>query len=116
MSSPLLIPIMFDMGFRRFSPHIDSLLAMTMRHVGMVRYLLMTFRFTDPWKPRTRNGNIYAVSIPQEIVMASVDSGESSVGDQLTLHLAPAPAIELLSAAVNRIPPACDNLIRASRT
>ena len=43
-SAPLRIPMMFDMGLRRFSPRIDRLLAIAMREVGMVRGLFMMLR------------------------------------------------------------------------
>jgi hypothetical protein len=50
LSAPLLSPVLFDMGLRRFSLHIDRLLAMTMPEVGMVRRFLVSVSVTDPWK------------------------------------------------------------------
>jgi hypothetical protein len=41
LAAPLLIPILFDMGLRRFRLRIDRLLAMAMREVGMVRGFLV---------------------------------------------------------------------------
>ena len=41
----LLIPILFDMGLRRFRLRIDRLLAMAMREVGMVRRFLVSAGF-----------------------------------------------------------------------
>jgi hypothetical protein len=36
LAAPLLFPILFDMGLRRFRLRVDRLLAMAMREVGMV--------------------------------------------------------------------------------
>jgi hypothetical protein len=44
ISAPLLIPMMFDMGLRRFSPMMDRLVAMAMREEGMVRRLFVMLR------------------------------------------------------------------------
>jgi hypothetical protein len=45
ISAPLLLSILFDMGFRRVSLRIDRLLAMALREVGMVRRFLVNAGF-----------------------------------------------------------------------